>query len=958
MAQLPPADPCASLQGQQILSIRTSPKAQSGRAELPRRRQNRSCDQCRKGKRACDAAIVGKTGSPTSSSTSSGSPDTGVPAAGPCSNCRRWRKECTFKWLHSVQTKSSKRRRKSETAQDSAECEPIAAALNESNLQIPGTYVGPPADPTANHENPSLWEQQDPLTAALRWQDSSDSSDLSGSRGPDSVEDDMSVVETDVIGFAIRHDEPMQHEQTMRGYQDLNRPQSYPPNYVSEEGEHPRRHALQSERHPYRKKTSSPPKTVSELLHQSGKLSQSFSRSALTQNLLRIYRDSMENALSCWLIERTCPYSGPVTLSGKRPDVPPPFSMKSEWGPNWSNRICTRVCRLDRAYSMIRGRSLTSTEEKAASRALHTSIMAFATQWTQTGRPIVEDGSADSSISPKGIHRSIQESCWNQAYKALNDSVGIESFRVVFAHIIFSLTLRPLNVKQHLEAMNARRCISCQRRRSSVNLSSGEPPSDCTCGVSDFSELSEILDSDKAPLFLETAVRQMYTYRHKLAGVQRRGALAGQHRSGGESPSTMDPFAPFAPPERRASIGGPPQPSSQTQMVLSATDYETFNLLFWLGIMFDTLSAVMYQRPPVVSDEDSDVTTAIPEERAQSTAMENEIDLNGWNMLSVYADAGKKGKEIWGDFFLDKRPVTRWKNITNWPCSYEEAAEILSDAAPVKVLIYRRLTRLQTLIYRGAPAEELEEAVQESLRVYQYWNHTYGRFMLGCVTHHESLPPRVQSWYILLAAHWHLAPILMADILDGTDRAGIGVESERESRRATHFSSALRKENAFAVSELARCCSHDQASSFSKAAEFHDAVNSQALLTEPWTAVLIRSFARAGYILLDGVAAPPSGEEPPNIYLAQPGMLEESRRRCQMCIDALRWIGRKSDMAFLAARALSDSYEARINGARRSTTSAEISEIPFPEVEVPDYQTHDDCSRDDILYPLVGSIAG
>lgn len=221
MAQLPPADPCASLQGQQILSIRTSPNVQSAsKPELPRRRQNRSCDQCRKGKRACDAAIVGKTSSPISSSTSNGSPETAIPAAGPCSNCRRWRKECTFKWLHSVQTKSAKRRRKSEAAQDRAECEPIAAPLNESNTQVPSTYVAPPATGTANYESTSLWEQ-DPLTKVLRGQDSSDGSDVSGSRGPDSVEDDMPVLDSEVIGFAIRNDEPVQPEGALGVYQGM-----------------------------------------------------------------------------------------------------------------------------------------------------------------------------------------------------------------------------------------------------------------------------------------------------------------------------------------------------------------------------------------------------------------------------------------------------------------------------------------------------------------------------------------------------------------------------------------------------------------------------------------------------------------------------------------------------------------------------------------------------------------
>jgi hypothetical protein len=40
-------------------------------------------------------------------------------------------------------------------------------------------------------------------------------------------------------------------------------------------------------------------------------LGENSSRSTMTHSLLRIYHDSMENALSCWLTEHNCPYSMP-----------------------------------------------------------------------------------------------------------------------------------------------------------------------------------------------------------------------------------------------------------------------------------------------------------------------------------------------------------------------------------------------------------------------------------------------------------------------------------------------------------------------------------------------------------------------------------------------------------------------------------------------------------------------
>ncbi|KAF1830086.1 hypothetical protein BDW02DRAFT_508436, partial [Decorospora gaudefroyi] len=67
------------------------------------RKQNRCCDQCRKGKRACDAAILEDTLLETNKSR--GNPtlihaDVYGPLAS-CGNCEKTKKSCTFEWLRS-----------------------------------------------------------------------------------------------------------------------------------------------------------------------------------------------------------------------------------------------------------------------------------------------------------------------------------------------------------------------------------------------------------------------------------------------------------------------------------------------------------------------------------------------------------------------------------------------------------------------------------------------------------------------------------------------------------------------------------------------------------------------------------------------------------------------------------------------------------------------------------------
>jgi hypothetical protein len=301
---------------------------------------------------------------------------------------------------------------------------------------------------------------------------------------------------------------------------------------------------------------------------------------------------------------------------------------------------------------------------------------------------------------------------------------------------------------------------------------------------------------------------------------------------------------------------------------------------------------------------------------------EYEYDLNGYsdfstmnmNVSSLSREWESESEEVWGSYFLRQhsRVGDLRKQTTRWPCSYVDAASCLADAAPVKVLVFRRLGHLQDLYYQRAPAKEIEKAIAATLEVYNHWKTTYGLFMADCVRSHESLPPRIQSWYILLASHWHLAILLLADLVEKMDHLNLTVQANRTTRQTTDFTQMLRLHSVYAVSDLGRCSRlsvsgdedhhhhhHHHHSSFSQSPDFHHAVNKAALLTEPWTVVLVRAFAHAGEVLVDLLQSRRATG-----FFMDTVNLAEARSRLHDCIEALWLLGRKSDMSLSAAKIL------------------------------------------------------
>ncbi|KAL4948523.1 hypothetical protein BDW69DRAFT_189191 [Aspergillus filifer] len=603
----------------------------------------------------------------------------------------------------------------------------------------------------------------------------------------------------------------------------------------------------------------------------SDKTAQQFARSTMSRNLIRIYHDSMENALSCWLTEHNCPYSDEINY------FLPPRQIK-EWGPSWSNRMCVRVCKLDRVSTSLRGRALSVEEDRTAAKALHLAIVAFASQWTQhaqsgTALSVPQDITVDE--------RSIRKNTWNDARHALQHCTGVPSFRVIFANIIFSLTQAPLDGGPHASLA-----------------------------------LGQLLDNDGAPVFLETANRQLYTFRHKFARLQREVPpnVREMPRRGSTASTLTEIFE--VPPTPSES------PAQQVDPILANQDHRsTLSLLFWLGIMFDTLSSAMYQRPLVVSDEDSQIPSAPSPSLDPDLNLDPEapINLDCWDLPLHNRIDLRDQNDVWGDLFLrtshshklQYRSTQTYEH--RWPCTYEQAASTLSKATPVKVLLYRRVTQLQTLIYRGASPTRLEAAIQRALAVYNHWTSTYQPFMLDCVANHDKLPSRIQSWYVILDGHWHLAAMLLADVLESIDRSRLGTDAGRRERISSDLISTLRIENALAVGGLARSSLTYDQGKCNLSQHFHDSLNEVAFLVEPWTVVLIHSFAKAAYISLEYVDVydiPGYGSQ---------GTVHDGTevagafaQNCHYCICALRYLGRKSDMASMVARDLSMNLERKL----------------------------------------------
>lgn len=575
----------------------------------------------------------------------------------------------------------------------------------------------------------------------------------------------------------------------------------------------------------------------------------------LADGLLKIYHDSFETHLSCWLTEKTCPYS-------RNCDV----SLPDNCGPDW-NRIYHRVFKLDQSPS-VRGRLLSLSEDRAASRALNLAIFSFASQWAvpdakrRTRYPFQADEHVynmkqrrHTDPNQTKFDRSLQLTAWHQARKAIHEAADIESFRVVLAHIVFSLTQKPVEGGQESMKTSPASEMSHQADGNAIG-------NDCNIQECEdlLSKLNLSMNDNGPPLHLEQGLRLIHSLRSRMT-------MAGAFGRRKKKPRCW----------KHLQTNG-----------LEATDRATVDVLFWLGIMFDTLSSAMHKRPLVVSLEDSDLP-------AVKTAVHD-------SQTSVEAPLlpDPRVEDLWDEMLFRRQRQRKQRTNVRWPCSEDEAASLLCEAAPIKVLLFRKVTRIQTLLARGARSEKIEASVHSALELYGYWQKTYSPFLRDCINHHKELTERVQSWYICLAGHWHLATLLLADLIETMDETDSGLDSRRCERESLDFIARFRQENCRSLSDIARCACSQENGILSQADSGLFSIGQGALLSEPWSDVLIRAFATAGAVLIEPTMS--SGD------IVGP---DEAFRRAGDCIKALSFLAQRSDKALTAANLLTEELELR-----------------------------------------------
>ncbi|KAM6509640.1 hypothetical protein FALCPG4_017289 [Fusarium falciforme] len=573
----------------------------------------------------------------------------------------------------------------------------------------------------------------------------------------------------------------------------------------------------------------------------------------MTESLLQVYHDVLENNLACWLADDTCPYKMQSKSSrrGRMNSVAATFMpgdapILPEWGTVWSNRIYRRVVHLDqvaRAAKLVR---LTRAESQSASRALDLVIMAFATQFSQGSKhrrrrlgsidPLEPEPPRDIADElAEEFEQNLQLSVWEQAKKALQDVSEVESYRVVYAELIFGLTQRPRTNDNSLDDFRP--------RKSKVG----------NAKISALPRVLELMSEDGPPTFMERAARKMQALRYNFeaneSGFLETSQLYQQHN---EIRVDM---------EERGTIG----------------------LLFWLAVMFDTVSSSMNERPIALADEDCEHDAA-QEQLASKAASESQQANMRWD-LNLFAQDGP--------------------NTLHWPCPQEVAAEVVTRAAPIKVLLFRHVSYLQNAL-RKKFYQQVEEIIQSTISTYRYWNTTYGAFFRDLVRDYDSVPPRMKSWFVCIAIPWHLASLMLSDLIDFVDRNNLGRKEATMSRINSKMTARIRKSSAIELADLARVTSPplDMAGSpADQLPNFHFAVNQGPLLTEPWTILLIRGFAKAAIFHL-GVAEDLRQHE---LSLGHDNEdLQQSLKRTEYCIGALWSLGRKSQMAKDIAEVLNE----------------------------------------------------
>ncbi|RSM06174.1 hypothetical protein CEP52_005848 [Fusarium oligoseptatum] len=305
--------------------------------------------------------------------------------------------------------------------------------------------------------------------------------------------------------------------------------------------------------------------------------------------------------------------------------------------------------------------------------------------------------------------------------------------------------------------------------------------------------------------------------------------------------------------------------------------------------MCDTVSSSTNKRPRAIKEEYCDGMASRPREHLD-TAQDPSFD-------TIQSEAFGEM-----DFFGADKPLQ-----LDWPSSHDFVFEGITRSVPVKVLLFRKVSSLQNALRQGNH-EQVDDIIQGSIATYRRWNVTYGAFFRELAQMYSSLPARIKGWFICIVIPWHLAVMLMADLIDFADSNEVGKADTRAVRIESRITSRMRRSTAVDIAELAKltCPTGEDWGGNTPTEQlpgYHFAVKSSAILTEPWTVLLIGAFRNAAVYHL-GIVEDLRQNDWQALGHA-PDEMREAEVQVKHCIDALWLLGRRSDMSYVLAKLLS-----------------------------------------------------
>lgn len=941
-------------------AVQVDPTGATGYSKTSRR-QYQSCDQCRKSRRACDAGILRVVNFPLGHGDGYDLPLSTCEA---CSNCARTSKKCTFDWLRSLPLQGLPKgvKRKLEltgfpdnvVAPNEATSGPTLRFPDSNGPTVPSEYV-----PSLDDRRPEDATQK-PKVVPVEYTDTTSNPNVSRT-----ISDLPRFQTVSFDGARTRAVQPTKlaagSTSTLRSEEILNERSSVHGRHLygtasssastdsaesrdtgsksllsrdatsmtSDSGgdnespttyfQKPARSATRHEKDHLDKGSvdrSSSSSTFSRR-HSSGSAHSSNGRlqhsnplsphqvrfadgamkTMIATGLLRIYHDSFENSLSCWVTERNCPYESELQdlLGQRRPE-----SLGEEAAFRLSdNRIFSRVSRLDSAFSRLRGSELSPSETRAASKALNAAIMAFASQWSHSshnafwqskeGLSQMKGWQAQAknifpatsrptdSMLPGECELMIQKTLWHEARTAIQASAELDSFKVILAYMIFALTQRPINQTSPStspgEAAFVRQDSNDAPGGDEISAQYADPVMDAMVAEEwDPFYTADLEALASPPIYLESAVRNLFSWRRKVERYRRMRSKFQRKSAHSSMPA------------------------------IALKDQQTFNILFWLAVMCDTTSAAISKRPLVIADEDcAMIRDKLGSISLDGSGLDSSLSDEDPALMFMEEQQEIEAEDLWGNYLLGFKWAGPRATQPRWPCSFDEAALVLQEAIPVKVLMFRKVGQLQTLAYRRSAPSNLEKCIEEALEVYQHWNSTYGPFMTDCVKAHNNLPPHVQSWYVILDGHWHYGCLLLADTISQIDKERKTMKAQRHLRTTCGLIAELRKENALAIARIAHASLSEHGPSVPNNSEFHFACNGSAILTEPWTDILVRAMGSACKVFINWLSSWNNPAHHMHDWVVANNVYDDLYAQAEACIQGMSLLGRKSDAANFTA---------------------------------------------------------